>query len=97
MLKNILAYNKKTFTVNSSKVHSQKIFTLKINHFSFEFQGSKPLDFEGFVRMVGTKAISVDKEEALTEALSKWDYNRTGLIPISRYKLTKTFLNIAET
>ncbi|XP_049780369.1 myosin regulatory light polypeptide 9-like isoform X1 [Schistocerca cancellata] len=45
-----------------------------------------PLDFESFVILLGYKTVEMDPETVLIDALSRWDYDNSGLISEERIK-----------
>lgn len=47
-------------------------------------QAPNPLDFDGFVNLLGYKTLELDSEETLLAALSRWDQDNTGLISEER-------------
>lgn len=49
------------------------------------FQAPNPLDFDGFVNLLGYKTLELDSEETLLSALSRWEDNdKKGLISEER-------------
>lgn len=51
---------------------------------SSPFQAPNPLDFDGFVNLLGYKTLELDSEETLVAALSRWDKNNSGYISEER-------------
>nr|XP_021203343.1 myosin regulatory light chain, smooth muscle isoform X1 [Bombyx mori] len=49
-------------------------------------EAPSPLDFDGFVNLLGYKTLELDSEETLVAALSRWDPNNTGLISEERIR-----------
>ncbi|XP_012261477.2 myosin regulatory light chain [Athalia rosae] len=47
---------------------------------------SEAVDFDAFVKLFGYKAVELDPEEELLDALSKWDYLGNGMISEERLK-----------
>ncbi|KAF9791784.1 hypothetical protein SFRURICE_020183 [Spodoptera frugiperda] len=43
-------------------------------------EAPNPLDFDGFVNLLGYRTLELDSEETLLSALSRWDKNNSGLI-----------------
>ncbi|KAG6451283.1 myosin regulatory light chain, smooth muscle [Manduca sexta] len=44
-------------------------------------EAPNPLDFDGFVNLLGYRTLELDSEETLVAALSRWDKDNIGLIP----------------
>ncbi|KAI8420785.1 hypothetical protein MSG28_007993 [Choristoneura fumiferana] len=42
-------------------------------------EAPNPLDFDGFVNLLGYKTLELDSEETLIAALSRWDRNNSGI------------------
>lgn len=63
---------------------------------SLRLQAPNPLDFDGFVNLLGYRTLELDSEETLLSALSRWDKNNSGLISEDKYVLEynkKIFFN----
>ncbi|XP_054264497.1 myosin regulatory light chain 11-like isoform X2 [Macrosteles quadrilineatus] len=43
-------------------------------------EACQPLDFDAFIMLLGYRTIELDSEEVLRDALSRWDYDGSGLI-----------------
>lgn len=54
---------------------------------SLRLQAPNPLDFDGFVNLLGYRTLELDSEETLLSALSRWDKNNSGLISEDKYVL----------
>ncbi|XP_060802016.1 myosin regulatory light chain, smooth muscle [Amyelois transitella] len=49
-------------------------------------EAPNPLDFDGFVNLLGYKTLELDSEETLVAALSRWDKDHSGLISEDRIR-----------
>nr|XP_049693102.1 uncharacterized protein LOC110381733 [Helicoverpa armigera] len=49
-------------------------------------EAPNPLDFDGFVNLLGYRTLELDSEETLLSALSRWDKNNSGLISEERIR-----------
>lgn len=67
-----------------AQTHNSTNMNQIINH-HFTFQAPNPLDFDGFVNLLGYRTLELDSEETLLSALSRWDKNNSGLISEDRY------------
>lgn len=56
----------------------------KVSIYLHYLQAINPLDFDSFVILLGYKTIEMDPEAVLLEALSRWDYDNSGLISEDR-------------
>lgn len=75
-------------TMNVRVYHLQIHSLIKkyILHF-FYLQAPSPLDFDGFVKLLGYQTLELDSEETLIQALSRWDKDNSGYISEERYWL----------
>ncbi|XP_048001274.1 myosin regulatory light chain, smooth muscle-like [Leguminivora glycinivorella] len=49
-------------------------------------EAPNPLDFDGFVNLLGYRTLELDSEETLVAALSRWDRNNSGFISEERIR-----------
>ncbi|CAH0583146.1 unnamed protein product [Chrysodeixis includens] len=49
-------------------------------------EAPNPLDFDGFVNLLGYRTLELDSEETLLSALSRWDKDNNGLISEERIR-----------
>ncbi|KAJ0177886.1 hypothetical protein K1T71_006759 [Dendrolimus kikuchii] len=49
-------------------------------------EAPNPLDFDGFVNLLGYKTLELDSEETLVSALSRWDKDNSGYISEERLR-----------
>ncbi|KAG7309625.1 hypothetical protein JYU34_004103 [Plutella xylostella] len=49
-------------------------------------EAPNPLDFDGFVHLLGYRTLDMDSEETLIDALSRWDKDNSGFISEERIR-----------
>ncbi|KAG8330597.1 hypothetical protein J6590_059386 [Homalodisca vitripennis] len=49
-------------------------------------EACQPLDFDAFIMLLGYRTIELDPEEVLRDALSRWDYDGSGLISEEKFR-----------